>query len=205
MKHLLHFTVCAGLLAMVACTSGSTQQSAANNPTNATFQQFLKKFKLVSLPLRLRPSDDLTTDGLAEINGHTSDTLFIHTDEEIAWAYGLLPDTSVVYQVVWLAPAETFQPYLTTFSKTGKKISEAHIGIGGCGADCGFECSETVIVSKDMSIYAADSISITQCDEQGNLVDGTTRHLVRSTAGKVSPDGKITMSAETEHAFKLLK
>jgi hypothetical protein len=202
MKNLFLLSAIAGLLISVGCTSNPpAKPTSPADPTAAAFKQFLKKFDRLSLPLRLRPSDDLTTDGLPEIDGHTIDTLFIHTPEDICWAYGLLPDTSTVYQLVWLAPADTYQPFLTTFSKTGKKISEAHIGIGGCGADCGFECSETVLINKDLSIYAADTVSTSKCDEQGNIIKGTTRKYVRFTTGNVAADGQIKMTEETEKSL----
>jgi hypothetical protein len=194
MKHLFIFF----LLLLIGAGCKQNPPAPAADHASASFREFLKKFKPTSLPFRLRPSEELSVDGLAELSGATSDTLFIHTEEDINYAFVMLPDTSRVYQLVWLAPADTYQAFLSTFSKSGVKISEAHIGIGGCGADCGFECSETVLIGKDMSIYAVDTISSAECDDNGNVIDGTMKRYLRYTTGKVEADGKIMMSEEME-------
>jgi hypothetical protein len=97
------------------------------------------------------------------------------------------------FKVVWMEPAEVLIPVLTTFSKSGKRISQESLTIGRCGTDCCYYCNETIIISRDLSIYAADSIKSCTCDSSGPKENTMEKYVLMKT-GSVSNDGKVQLS-----------
>jgi hypothetical protein len=164
---------------------------------SGNFRQFLAKFRPVVLPLVIRPFEEQEIfEKLPLIYG--GDSIFIHTEYkdtslDKVYAYRLLPDTMNSYKVIWLEPAEVLIPVLTTFSKSGKKISQENLTIGGCGSDCCFSCNETIIINPDLSIYAADSIKSCKCDSSGPKENTMEKYVLMKT-GHISGDGKIQLS-----------
>ncbi|GAC1309002.1 MAG: hypothetical protein NVSMB24_23700 [Mucilaginibacter sp.] len=160
--------------------------------SDPAFLNFLKKFKILSLPLTIRT---LETGGGTSQKLNVKDNVFIKSEypDEI-YAYGILPDTANIYKVIWLQPAEMEVPVLTTFTKNGKKINEEYLGVGGCGSDCGFSCSEFITINRDFTIFSGDSVESTDCDTSGNLKPNTTKKYIRYKTGKVLKSGKIKMS-----------
>jgi len=156
----------------------------------------MKKFKFLSLPLTIKTLD-ITADSSQKLN--SKDNVFIKSEypDEI-YAYGILPDTTDFYKIIWLQPAEIEVPVLTTFSKTGKKISEKYLGVGGCGSDCGFSCAEFITIGKDLTIFSRDSIKSSDCDTDGNLKPNTIKKYIRFEMGSVLKSGKIKMSKISE-------
>ncbi|MDO6434755.1 hypothetical protein Q4E93_29355 [Flavitalea sp. BT771] len=166
----------------------------------ALFERFIKKFKPLTLPLAIKTLDIQSTTGYRPIAG--KDSIFINSGyPNETWAYGMLPDTSGNIQLVWLAPAEIYDPVLTTFTKGGLKISEQHLGVGGCGSDCCFTCDEYIYIKKDRSIYSVDSIKSCTCDESGPK-KSTMKKYIRWKAGKIGEDGKISLSGVQEKKLK---
>ena len=159
----------------------------------SAFEKFFKKFKPLQLPLTIRTLDDQPSDSSLRITG--TDSIFIHSGyPEETWAYGSLPDTTSNFQLIWLAPAEISVPVLTVFSKTGQKISEKYLGVGHCGSDCCFSCSETIIINKDLTIYSVDSIRSCTCDSAGPILS-TMINSIQFMKGNISRSGQIYMSA----------
>ena len=157
------------------------------------FNAFLKKFKHLSLPLTIKTSE-IVTDAYKKLDNN--DNVFIkYPDPGSIYAYGILPDTLDTFKIIWLQPADDYIPILTTFTKSGKKISSEYLGVGGCGTDCCFECSEFVTITKDLYIFAADSIKSCECDSTGPKVNTTTRYVQYKT-GKILKNGKITIGKD---------
>ena len=164
------------------------------------FEKFIKKFKPLTLPLSIKTLDIQSTAAYRPIT--EKDSMFINSGyPNETWAYGILPDTSANIQLVWLAPAEIYDPVLTTFTKGGQKISEQHLGVGGCGSDCCFTCDEYIYIKKDRSIYSADSIKSCTCDESGPKKN-TMKKYIRYKTGKIGEDGKISLSGVQEKKLK---
>jgi len=124
-------------------------------------------------------------------------TEFKDTSLDKVYAYRLLPDTLNSYKLIWMEPAEILIPVLTTFSKSGKKISEELLSVGQCGTDCCFSCNETIIIHQDMSIYSVDSIRSCTCDSLGPKENTMQKYVLMKT-GRILSDGKIQLSPMTK-------
>ncbi|MCA6438520.1 MAG: hypothetical protein ACRCSM_06370 [Sediminibacterium sp.] len=166
------------------------------NSNLSDFRKFISKFQVLSLPLTISLPQLQNLDNLPLLYGN--DTLFLNTQYkdtslDKVFAYGLLPDTSQSFNVICLVPAENYVPYLVTFSKNGKKINEDYLGVGQCGSDCCYTCTEIIKINSDLSIYSADSIRSCQCDSLGPQESKMKRNVLFKTA-KISNDGKFSFS-----------
>lgn len=181
-------------------TAVSNKKVSPDVAKRIQFGKFIKKFRPLSLPLTIKTLDIQSTSALRKIT--EKDTLFINSGyPNETWAYGMLPDTSTNIQLVWLVPAEIYTPVLTTFTKSGQKISEEHLSVGGCGSDCCFTCDEYVYIRKDRSIYSVDSIKSCTCDESGPK-KSTMKRYIRYMTGNIAPDGNVSMSSVQEKKLK---
>jgi hypothetical protein len=177
-----------------------SKKSSQDVTRKVLFERFMKKFKPLSLPLSIKTLDIQSTAAYRPIS--EKDSLFINSGyPNETWAYGMLPDTSGNIQLVWLAPAEIYDPVLTTFTKGGEKISEQHLGVGGCGSDCCFTCDEYIYIKKDRSIYSVDSIKSCTCDES-RPKKNTMKRYIRYKTGKIGEDGRISLSGVLEKKLK---
>ena len=159
------------------------------------FNVFKNKFEVLKLPLKIEPLK-LELDKYVSLN--ESDLKFINSkdlnsDLDKVFAFGILPDTIDSYKIVYLYPYEYYVPFLVTYSKNGKKVSEVNLSVGGCGSDCGFFCSDYVKIYSDYSIHSVDSIRNYECDSLG-IVENTLRKIIRHKKGKVNKKGIITFS-----------
>jgi len=186
--------------ALQKSTDSSSFIASSDYDSNTTnFRRFLAKFKPAKLPLIIRPFDDDPYSRLPLIYGR--DSIFIQTEYKDSsldkvYAYRILPDTINSFKVIWMEPAEMSIPVLTTFSKSGNKISEESLTLGQCGSDCCFTCNETIIINQDLSIYSADSIKSCTCDSTGPK-ENTMKKYVMMKTGRISGDGKIQLSKMT--------
>ena len=180
--------------------SSKIDASTEYDSSTKNFRRFLAKFQTTELPLIIRPFDEQEKyDRLPLIYG--ADSLFIHTEYKDTslnkvYAYWILPDTINSFKVIWMEPAESSIPVLTTFSKSGNKISEESLTLGQCGTDCCFTCNETIIIYKDLSIYSADSIKSCTCDSTGPKANTMVKYVMMKS-GQISGDGKIELSKMT--------
>ena len=156
---------------------------------------YLEKFKIVNLPLTLRPTGNYPERRSLRTDSNSPDTLFYKGAYSIA-CYGLLPDTSIFYGVIWLEPADLEYPVITTYDKNGEIIDEREINIGYCGDDCGYHCTETVTIDKDYKIFSADSVTSSDCDTLGHIIETSTKKYVIFKTGQINKNGKVEMSNE---------
>lgn len=194
MKRLLIVSFCILFL----CCSNEKKFPVAGFDKSELFQQFLKKFKPVNLPYIFRFTDKEADniEKLEVLNSKSSDTLFVVSENlDGVYCYGYLSDTSKFYSLIFMFPADSYYPYLITYSKEGNLISQNNLLANGCGLDCGLNrFSENAIVNKDYSIYCADTVVWDYfCDSVGPIPNsGMT--WIDYKKGKVSRTGKITMS-----------
>ena len=186
-----------------SCAPAAPKISPEEMARRQAFSALLKKFKPIGYPVHLRTLD-MSMDNVPQLDFKSADTLFLKTEEGMLWCYGLLPDTSQYYALLYFTPADVSQPALATFTKTGVKISDTHIAVGGCGSDCGFECNETVWIKNDRSIYSADSITTNDCDDNGNVIPGTTKKYVVYKTGMLEQSGKITLTEEMKKDLEVV-
>jgi hypothetical protein len=161
----------------------------------------LKYFEPVQLPLVLRPTGNYPERKPRLTDSESADTLFYKQAFSIA-CYGLLPDTTDYYGIIWLAPADLNYPVITTYNKKGEIIDESGIQIGYCGSDCGYDCSETITIGQSLDIFSIDSIRVTDCDAQGHLIDSTLRRYVIYKTGQITKKGKIELAEEVREDLK---
>jgi len=176
------------IVALFGCTSNSSN-GGLTPPSK--FKLFIGKFKMLALPVEIRAGRFNERDS-RELD--SADNTFIkYKDPGKLYAYGMLPDTAESYKIIWLQPADDYIPILTTFTKTGKKISQEYIGIGQCGPDCCYSCTEYMIIKKDLSIYTVDSIKSCECDSTGPKENTMSKTMLYKT-GRILSGGKIKLS-----------
>jgi hypothetical protein len=185
-------TLLATIVVLTACNTTNTK------PIKRPINDFIKKFKVVELPFYFNGKNN-DTSNMFLINKHTSDTLFYKTlDENKVYGCGLLPDTANYYTLLYFTQSETLYPILVTYSKDGEMISQTNLLVRGCGSDCGLSyCSSTASISKDLHIYAADTLKYeATCDKLGKFLPNSDSTFIYSKAGSISTTGTITMSEE---------
>jgi hypothetical protein len=194
-------------LMVIGCSSSGSKKSGVDSTLNKSktiiepitgFREFIDGFKQLPYPVSIRTLD---IDPASYRKFTKADNVFIKSayPDEI-YSYGILPDTADSYKIVWLSPAESLIPILTTFTKSGKKIKEEELGVGGCGSDCGFTCNEWVTINKDLEIFSVDSIKSSQCDNNGIKLN-TEKRYIRYKEGKILKNGEITMSKVVKKNF----
>ena len=184
------------VLIHAACSSRKPIDQTLTAPDmqkEEAFRRFRQKFRVLSLPLQLNLTGDFSPESYPALTPATTDSLFVKSPDTPVRCLGMLPDTTNFYGIVWLAPAEVYQVVLSTFTKKGEMINERQLGVGGCGTDCGFMCSETLLIRPDNTIYSADSVASSICNEAGEILRGTTKKYVKMITGSVQVNGKIDL------------
>jgi hypothetical protein len=193
---------------LIACSPTREKASEKDDVATVSFDKrayfkksYLEKFKMVNLPLTLRPTGNYPERKSLRTDSNSPDTLFYKGAYSIA-CYGLLPDTSMFYGVIWLEPADLEYPVITTYDKNGEIIDEREINIGYCGDDCGYHCTETVTIDKDYKIFSADSVTSNDCDTLGHIIETSTKKYVIFKTGQIKQNGKVEMSNELRAELK---
>ena len=189
------------------CNKATTEKQTTNVPPD-TFRQFLKKFKIIDLPFVYRYVDfkeifDL--DKMLSIDAKSSDTLFVKTDfSEGIKCFGILPDTSKFFSLIYFYPADSYYPQLVTYDKGGKLIDETSLIVNGCGGDCGLQyCSETGIIKKDLSIFCADTVIWEYfCDSLSQPIPNSDIVWINTKTGNLTNNGKIKMTDDKHVEMK---
>jgi hypothetical protein len=188
-------------LLFAACNSNpaAEDKKAASIPVPAitqvdpNFRTFMSKFKVMRLPLTIRPMELGDVSNLPLLYGR--DTNYIQapgtdTASYRLYAYGLLADTANSYKLIWLSPADDYCPVLVTYTKKGEKINEEGLTAEACGSDCCWECNQTITINKDLSIHSVDSIKTCECDDNGPKRETTRKYMMVKTAN-IGADGKF--------------
>lgn len=157
---------------------------------------FLKKFQPITLPLTLQP---LKTGDREKTNPKSADTLFLRDGVTYVICYGLLPDTSKFYGLIWQGIADYEPPYLTTYTKQGDIIDEKGLFVGQCGgADCGWSCDETIKINKNNKICSIDTVMTWDCDS----LHGHLKKSIFYFTGQIKDNGKIELTPTKEESIK---
>ncbi len=171
-------------------------KSVISDKTRYFKEVFVKKFRPIELPLTLRP---LETGERTKTNPESADTLFFRDGVIYVICYGLLPDTSKFYGLIWQGISDFEPPYLTTYTKQGEIIDEKELYVGQCGgADCGWSCSETIKIDERYKIFSIDTVMTWDCDSlRGNL-----KKSIFYKSGHMDDSGKIIMTDTKEESLK---
>lgn len=177
---------------------GSDNQS---QQPSLPIREFIKKFKIVQAPFHYQDAQmERLQRQLFELKKNSIDTLFCKLpDDAPVYGYAMLADTSTFYSLIFFHSADILYPVLSTYSKTGKLLSEESLAVRGCGSDCGLRyCSSTANIEKNLSIYIADtSYYEGMCDSAGNYTTGDSTFIYSKT-GSIDKSGIIKMSEERE-------
>jgi len=166
------------------------------------FRKFLKNVPVLTLPIKITPFVDFSggqADGLPNVYSEPDDTLFFKltngASREVK-GYGLLPDTANCFHVIVLEPFDIYQPFLVTYSKTGKEISFDILAAGNC--DGSMDCTETIFIRNDYTVYSTDTNIDRTLDEQGLPIPGKAKISVIYRTGEIPHTGKPMFSVERE-------
>lgn len=153
------------------------------------FKKYISKFKLLKFPFEVNTdcyspeeSDYCKFDKI-------NDSQFIF-EPEINIAIGLLPDTSNFYAVIYATPTVCYLPILAIYSKKGKLIDKESIG-NGCGSDCGYTCSDKLIINSLSNITIKNVIEMYECDSLGEETPGSWKKMIEIKKCSVDNYGKI--------------
>lgn len=202
------FTQILALVLLLSCNN-TIKKKEISSTTAGTFRLFLKKFKFIDLPFDYRYVDFkevLDLDKMPTIDVNSSDTLFVKTEySEGIRCYGILPDTSKYFSLIYFYPADSYYPHLINYDKNGKQIDQTSLIVNGCGEDCGLQyCSETCIIQKDLSITCADTVIWEYfCDSLGEPIPNSGIVWINTKTGQLTSTGKIKMTADQHEEKKL--
>jgi hypothetical protein len=191
--------VIVSIITVCFCSCSNQPDGSKLSEKKVAFKRFLSKFDILRLPMNIKPGR-MPVDHYRKLDSTDNSFTGYKDKTETLYAFGVLSDTASCFKVIWLEPADDYYPVLATFTKSGRKIKQENIGVGGCGVDCGFQCSETIDINKDMSIYSADSVTYNDCDTNGNP-NGTVEKYVRYKTGRIQKSGKIKMSKILKKSF----
>ncbi|MFH0893969.1 MAG: hypothetical protein V2A54_05995 [Bacteroidota bacterium] len=196
-RHIIFFVLFT--LGLFSC---STYREKSKDTADVPFSEFLKKFKLLQLPLTFRQNQTIEK-GLPEYNENSIDTLFVKNYGKQSVYYGMLPDTSNYFGLIFiLAGVQNSPPVLKTYDKSGKQISEAFLHCGNCIAGLDIEwCSSTGIIKNDLTIYSVDTIKTIKHDNSLKAINGTEEYYMIYRNCKINPNGKTTVPAEQKKSL----
>ncbi|HYV92047.1 MAG TPA: hypothetical protein VE978_09705 [Chitinophagales bacterium] len=195
------------VLLLNSCNSGTIEKQSSNAPPD-TFREFLKKFKIIDLPFVFRYADfkeSFNYNKMTSIDANSSDTLFIKTEySDGIKCFGMLPDTTIFFSIIYFYPADSYYPQLVTYNKRGKLIDETSLIVNGCGGDCGLQyCSETGMINKDLSIFCADTVNWEYfCDSLGQPIPNSDIVWINTKTGRLTNNGKVKMTNDKHQEVK---
>ena len=106
-------------------------------------------------------------------------------------ALGILPDTSQVIHVLWLAAADSWLPMISTFKRSGELLKVEGLIIGQCAPwdePC-FKCKETMSIDANYRVLATDTVRECECDTAYTEVVGTCKRYVNVLTGLITNKG----------------
>ena len=116
-----------------------------------------------------------------------NDSLFVQSP---GVSVGMFPDTTSFYALIYCGEAACYMPMLGVFSKEGKKLGEEQIS-NGCGADCGYTCSDSLVVKSMNDITVTFIQESYTCDSLSKETPGTWERTVDVSRYSVNNLGRI--------------
>ncbi|TRZ42179.1 hypothetical protein [Robertkochia solimangrovi] len=162
---------------------------------NDQFQAFLDQFPTKSLPIKINACADEILD-LPKLDINLSSEY--SENVEFEHIYGIIPSKGNYITTITLSEAECFVPILNTYKLNGEKIDSKEIFIGYCGFEACYECVESMTIDIKNQIYVADTTKTYDCDDNYNAITGTEKIKVIYQKGKLTENGIIELTKETE-------
>ncbi len=193
------------ILTLLLISCAQTDQSNTNEAQSETelpqvneqFQAFLDKFPKLELPIELKGCE-ADHKGLTEFNDENPSPYL----QDHSFAVGQIKTNGDYVAVITFGIADCLLPVLTTFKLTGEKIDSKTIAIGYCGTAPCFECEEVMTLKDDFTLYTADTMKTSECDEDYNPIPGTESIEVIYKEGRLTETGMIELSGEIKKKIK---
>jgi hypothetical protein len=160
-----------------------------NSDTLILLKKFKNKFKILTLPFCANTSC-YEPDSASSLRLYPPDDSLFAKYSEVAVTIGLLPDTTNFYAFIFCRAAECYLPILLVISKDGKRLNEEPIS-NGCGADCGYKCSDSLVIKSMSDIVLTNITESYECDSLGNETPGTWEKKVDVSMFSIDKYGKI--------------
>ena len=174
-----------------------TELTAELPQVNDQFQSFLDKFPKIELPVMIKGCE-VEYEGLTEFNEENPSPYV----QGYSYAVGQIKTNGNYVSVITLGVADCLLPVLTTYKLTGEKIDSETIAIGYCGSGPCFECEEFMTLREDFTIYTADTLKTSECDDDYNPIPGTESVEVIYKEGRLTVKGVIELSDEMKKKIK---
>ena len=110
-------------------------------------------------------------------------------EQEAGVAVGLIVGPSDAKHILWLSPADSELPMITTFSSNGAFVRTESLVIGQCGPGPCFECKETVRINDDFTILTTDTVTACECDSAYEPLQLPCEHYVTVLRGTLRSRG----------------
>lgn len=190
-------------LLLISCAQtdkGNTNENPSETEVpqvNEQFQAFLDKFPKLELPIEIKGCE-VDYQGLTEFNEENPSPYL----QNHSFAVGQIKTNGNYVSIITLGVADCLLPTLTTYKLTGEKIDHKTIAIGYCGTAPCFECEEIMTLKADFTLYTADTMKTSECDEDYNPIPGTERVEVIYKEGQLTETGVIELSEEIKKKIK---
>lgn len=179
-------------------TANRTSQSVTVLPqVNDQFQSFLDKFPKVELPIKIKGCE-VDYKNFTVFNEENPSPYI----QDYSYAVGQIKTNGNYVSVITLGVADCMLPVITTYKLTGEKIDSKAIAIGYCGNGPCFECEEFMTLKEDFTLYTADTMKTSECDDDYNSITGTESIEVIYKEGRLTEKGKIELSEELKKKIK---
>ncbi len=169
---------------------------------NNEFIEFLSTIDKVELPLTIKGCGDANAGKRILEKGKeaTTDNSYFKDYHHLC---GQISTNGNYSAIITFGLADCLIPELITFDRNGKQIDRKSIAIGYCGSDCGYTCSEFMMIDKEFILYTSDTIQSYECDSLGMETPGTAEHYVIYKKGKLTSDGQIELTEELRRELEL--
>ncbi|NBW38613.1 MAG: hypothetical protein EBR30_27060 [Cytophagia bacterium] len=169
---------------------------------NNEFIEFLSTLDKVELPLTIKGCGDANAGKRILEKGKEAST-----DNSYFKSYhhpfGQISTNGNYSAIITFGLADCLIPELITFDRNGKQIDRKSIAIGYCGSDCGYSCSEFMMIDKEFILYTSDTIQSYECDSLRKETPRTAEHYVIYKKGKLKSDGQIELTEELRKELAL--
>lgn len=196
-------------LFLLSCSQVDNSKTENNDVTETTkpaiefpqvndkFQPFLDKFPKLELPVKIKGCE-AEYENLTEFNEENPSDYVPNQ----SFAVGQIRTNGNYVSVITLGVADCMLPVITTYKLTGEQIDSKTIAIGYCGDGPCFECEEFMTIKEDFSIYTADTMINSECDDDYNPIPGTESIEVIYKEGRLTEKGEIDLSDEMKKEIK---
>lgn len=129
-----------------------------------TLERLVERLPVIDLPW----SFDLRENEVQSIELSSIEIQLLANDpaQEAGSVLGILENDHEVIHILWLTPADSELPVISSFSSEGQFLRSTCLAIGNCAPwdePC-FSCHETIRIGTDRTILATDTVTSCECD-----------------------------------------